>query len=89
MMRSPKFHLLLILSLSMASVLRGSPVPPPKGAGKSDCFLLLSSFCPPRPAPGDTLDFLKPALEKMLMKRSFRNGVGMGMKKTSFQRAKS
>lgn len=26
------------------------------------------------------LDFLKPILEKTLMKRSFRNGVGTGMK---------
>nr|XP_025039565.1 neuropeptide S [Pelodiscus sinensis] len=37
----------------------------------------------------EELTFLKPFLEKSFIKRSFRNGVGSGIKKTSFQRAKS
>ncbi|KFZ63959.1 Neuropeptide S, partial [Podiceps cristatus] len=37
----------------------------------------------------EELPFLKPYLEMPFKKRSFRNGVGSGIKKTSFRRAKS
>nr|XP_009503357.1 PREDICTED: neuropeptide S [Phalacrocorax carbo] len=37
----------------------------------------------------EELAFLKPYLEPPVNKRSFRNGVGSGIKKTSFRRAKS
>ncbi|KFV56110.1 Neuropeptide S, partial [Tyto alba] len=37
----------------------------------------------------EELAFLKPYLEMPFNKRSFRNGVGSGIKKTSFRRAKS
>ncbi|KAI5175063.1 Dedicator Of Cytokinesis Protein 1 [Manis pentadactyla] len=58
-------------------------------SGKPDSFLFLPNSCPTRMERSEGLDFLKPVLEKTFMKRSFRNGVGMGMKKTSFPRAKS
>uniref|UniRef100_H0VZT6 Neuropeptide S n=2 Tax=Cavia porcellus TaxID=10141 RepID=H0VZT6_CAVPO len=59
-----------------------------KVSGKSDYFLILQNSCPARLDGSEGLAFLKPILEKTSMKRSFRNGVGTGMKKTSFRRAK-
>ncbi|XP_073097772.1 neuropeptide S [Manis javanica] len=71
----------------------GYPLPPSKRnfqvSGKPDSFLIPLNSCPTRMERSEGLDFLKPVLEKTFMKRSFRNGVGMGMKKTSFPRAKS
>ncbi|KAB0346235.1 hypothetical protein FD754_011092 [Muntiacus muntjak] len=58
-------------------------------SGKSDYFVLLLNSCSTRMDRREALDFLKPILEKTLMKRSFRNGVGTGVKKTSFRRAKT
>ncbi|KAF3828021.1 hypothetical protein GH733_001256 [Mirounga leonina] len=58
-------------------------------SGKSDYSLILLNSCPTRMDRSKGLDFLKPIFEKTFMKRSFRNGVGTGMTKTSFQRAKS
>ncbi|KAB0384683.1 hypothetical protein FD755_006600, partial [Muntiacus reevesi] len=58
-------------------------------SGKSDYFVLLLNSCSTRMGRREALDFLKPILEKTLMKRSFRNGVGTGVKKTSFRRAKT
>ncbi|CAO2583675.1 Neuropeptide S, partial [Lemmus lemmus] len=55
---------------------------------KPDYFLILLSSCPTRLEESDGLAFLKSILEKTSMKRSFRNGVGSGLKKTSLQRAK-
>uniref|UniRef100_K7FPF7 Neuropeptide S n=1 Tax=Pelodiscus sinensis TaxID=13735 RepID=K7FPF7_PELSI len=48
----------------------------------------LLNSCLPKLDRSEELTFLKPFLEKSFIKRSFRNGVGSGIKKTSFQRAK-
>ncbi|XP_041522030.1 neuropeptide S [Microtus oregoni] len=85
---SLKFNLILVLSLSMAQVLWSYPVLSSKVPAKPDYFLILLSSCPTRMEESDGLAFLKSILEKTSMKRSFRNGVGSGVKKTSFQRAK-
>ncbi|XP_036754565.2 neuropeptide S [Manis pentadactyla] len=84
-----KFSLILVLSISTMHVFWGYPFPPSKVSGKPDSFLFLPNSCPTRMERSEGLDFLKPVLEKTFMKRSFRNGVGMGMKKTSLPRAKS
>ncbi|KAM5322704.1 neuropeptide S [Glossophaga mutica] len=63
-----------------------SPKVPP---GTLDHLLILLSGCPTGWDRSGGLGFLKPVLEKVFVKRSFRNGVGTGMKKTSFRRAKS
>ncbi|XP_043452059.1 neuropeptide S [Prionailurus bengalensis] len=86
---SLKFSLILLLLISTMHVFWSYPVPPSKVPGKSDYFLILLNSCPTRMDRSEGLDFLKPILEKTFMKRSFRNGVGTGMKKTSFRRAKS
>ncbi|XP_044636440.1 neuropeptide S [Equus asinus] len=86
---SLKFNLILVLSISTMHVLWSYPIPSSKVSGKSDYFVILLNSCPARMDRSEGLDFLKPILEKTFMKRSFRNGVGTGMKKTSFQRAKS
>ncbi|XP_057387369.1 neuropeptide S [Balaenoptera acutorostrata] len=86
---SLKSNLILFLLISTMHVFWCHPVPSSKVSGKSDYFVVLLNSCPTRMGRREGLDFLKPILEKTLMKRSFRNGVGTGMKKTSFQRAKS
>ncbi|XP_036685140.1 neuropeptide S [Balaenoptera musculus] len=86
---SLKSNLILFLLISAMHVFWCHPVPSSKVSGKSDYFVVLLNSCPTRMGRREGLDFLKPILEKTLMKRSFRNGVGTGMKKTSFQRAKS
>ncbi|OPJ84060.1 neuropeptide S [Patagioenas fasciata monilis] len=57
--------------------------------GKSDYCLVLLSNCLAKVGRNDEPAFLKPYLEMLFNKRSFRNGVGSGIKKTSFRRAKS
>uniref|UniRef100_A0A2R9A0B8 Neuropeptide S n=1 Tax=Pan paniscus TaxID=9597 RepID=A0A2R9A0B8_PANPA len=89
MISSLKLNLILVLSLSTMHVFWCLPVPSSKVSGKSDYFLILLNSCPTRLDRSKELAFLKPILEKMFVKRSFRNGVGTGMKKTSFRRAKS
>ncbi|XP_027442937.1 neuropeptide S [Callorhinus ursinus] len=89
MISSLKFSLILLLLISIMHVFWCYPVPPSKVSGKSDYFLILLNSCPTRMDRSKGLDFLKPIFEKMFMKKSFRNGVGTGMKKTSFRRAKS
>uniref|UniRef100_A0A8C6S178 Neuropeptide S n=1 Tax=Nannospalax galili TaxID=1026970 RepID=A0A8C6S178_NANGA len=64
------------------------PILSSKVPGKPDYFLILLSSCPTQLDGSEGLAFLKPVLEKTSIKRSFRNGVGSGMKKTSFRRAK-
>ncbi|XP_059981763.1 LOW QUALITY PROTEIN: neuropeptide S [Lagenorhynchus albirostris] len=81
--------LILFLLISTMHVFCCHPVPSSKVSGKSDYFVILLNSCPMRMDRREGLDFLKPILEKTLMKRSFRNGVGTGMRNTSFQRAKS
>ncbi|XP_028727825.1 neuropeptide S [Peromyscus leucopus] len=88
MISSVKLNLILILSLSMVHTFWCYPVFSSKVTGKPDYFLILLSSCPTRLEGNDGLAFLKPILEKTSMKRSFRNGVGSGVKKTSFRRAK-
>ncbi|XP_059112506.1 neuropeptide S [Peromyscus eremicus] len=83
-----KLNLILVLSLSMVHTFWCYPVFSSKVTGKPDYFLILLSSCPTRMEGSDGLAFLKPVLEKTSMKRSFRNGVGSGVKKTSFRRAK-
>ena len=52
--------------------------------GKSDYCLVLLKNCLAKVGRTEELAFLKPYLEMPLNKRSFRNGVGSGIKKTSF-----
>ncbi|XP_047618648.1 neuropeptide S [Phacochoerus africanus] len=85
---SLKFSLILALLISTMHVLWCYPVPSPKVSGKSDYSVILLDSCPTRMVRREGLDLLKLVLEKTLLKRSFRNGVGTGMKKTSFRRAK-
>ncbi|XP_054293286.1 neuropeptide S [Pongo pygmaeus] len=89
MISSLKLNLILVLSLSTMHMFWCYPVPSSKVSGKSDYFLILLNSCPTRLDRSKELAFLKPILEKMFVKRSFCNGVGTGMKKTSFRRAKS
>ncbi|XP_023977292.1 neuropeptide S [Physeter macrocephalus] len=86
---SLKSSLILFLLISTMHMFWCHPVPSSKVSGKPDYFGILLNSCATRMDRREGLDFLKPILEKILMKRSFRNGVGTGMKKTSFQRAKS
>ncbi|XP_019509751.1 PREDICTED: neuropeptide S [Hipposideros armiger] len=89
MISSLKLNLILVLSVSTMHVFCCYPAPSSKVSGRPDYFFILLNSCPTRVDRNEGLDFLKPVLEKSLLKRSFRNGVGTGMKKTSFQRAKS
>uniref|UniRef100_A0A8C3WYZ7 Neuropeptide S n=1 Tax=Catagonus wagneri TaxID=51154 RepID=A0A8C3WYZ7_9CETA len=89
MISSLKSNLILVLLISTMHVSWCYPAPSPKASGKSDYFVILLNSCPTRMDRREGLDLLKPVLEKMLMRRSFRNGVGTGMKKTSFRRAKT
>nr|XP_020022931.1 neuropeptide S [Castor canadensis] len=87
-MTSLKLSLLLLLSLSTMPVFWCHPVLSSKVSGKSDYILILLNSCPSRLDGSEGLQFLTALLEKSSVKRSFRNGVGTGMKKTSFRRAK-
>ncbi|KAM4704348.1 neuropeptide S [Rhinophrynus dorsalis] len=65
------------------------PVLSMTSTGKADYCLILLNSCLVEADRSEELAFLKPFLEKSFMKRSFRNGVGSGIKKNSFRRAKS
>ncbi|NXN80158.1 NPS protein, partial [Bombycilla garrulus] len=90
-----RLNLVFILWISMTLVCLGFPVGPSMSTnpfyltcqlfGKSDSCLVLLSSCLSKVGRDEELG--KPLLEP-LHKRSFRNGVGAGMKKTSFRRAK-
>ncbi|XP_053524646.1 neuropeptide S, partial [Artibeus jamaicensis] len=86
---SLKFSLILVLSVSTLHVFWCYPAASPKVLGTLDHLLTLLSGCPAGRDRSGRLVSLKPVLEKVFVKRSFRNGVGTGMKKTSFRRAKS
>ncbi|XP_075389600.1 neuropeptide S [Tenrec ecaudatus] len=88
-MDSLRFNLILVLSISTMHGHWCHPLTALKVPGKPDCVLLLLPSYPSRMSRSEELTLLKPLLEEVLMKRSFRNGVGTGMKKTSFRRAKS
>ncbi|NXQ54945.1 NPS protein, partial [Anthoscopus minutus] len=93
-----RLNLVFILWISMTLVCSSFPAGPSMSTnpfyvscqlhGRWDPCLLLLSSCLAKaardeePAPGKRLP------EPPLPKRSFRNGVGAGIKKTSFRRAK-
>ncbi|XP_066477533.1 neuropeptide S [Tiliqua scincoides] len=84
-----KLNVILIIWISAMHMWRCYPIVPSKLSRKSDYCLLLLNNCPVLVDGVEELALLKPFLEKIFTKRSFRNGVGSGIKKTSFQRAKS
>ncbi|XP_009324288.1 PREDICTED: neuropeptide S [Pygoscelis adeliae] len=94
-----RLNFVFILWISMTLVCSGYPVVPSMSSnpfylncqlyGKSDYCLVLVNNCLATVGRNEELAFLKPYLEMPFNKRSFRNGVGSGIKKTSFRRAKS
>ncbi|XP_027511071.1 neuropeptide S isoform X1 [Corapipo altera] len=94
-----RLNFVFLLWISMTFVCSGYPIGPSKSNnpfylncqlyGKSDYCLLLLNSCLAKVGRDEELALLKPHLETPLDKRSFRNGVGSGIKKTSFRRAKS
>ncbi|XP_020829272.1 neuropeptide S [Phascolarctos cinereus] len=86
---SLKLNLFLVLWISSMQMLCCNPTPSPTLSEKSDYFLILLNSCLAAVDRSEELAFLKPFFVKNVMKRSFRNGVGTGIKKTSFRRAKS
>eukprot|EP00075_Anas_platyrhynchos_P027320 XP_027316573.1 neuropeptide S [Anas platyrhynchos] len=94
-----RLNLLFILWISTMFVCSGYPIVPSMSSnpfylncqlyGKSDYCLVLLNNCLAKVGRSEELALLKPYLEMPINKRSFRNGVGSGIKKTSFRRAKS
>ncbi|XP_062989340.1 neuropeptide S [Elgaria multicarinata webbii] len=82
-----RLNVLLLLWVSAMQMWRCHPIVPSTLSRKSDYCLLLLNSCLPQVDGSEELALLKPFLEKPHMKRSFRNGVGSGTKKTSFRRA--
>ncbi|KAM9617489.1 neuropeptide S [Trichechus inunguis] len=89
MISSLRFSLILVPLISTMHVFWCYPVTPSKVSGESNYFLILLNSCPAGMDRSEELAFLKPILEQTFMKRSFRNGIGTGMKNTSFRRAES
>nr|KAF6425399.1 neuropeptide S [Molossus molossus] len=89
MISSLKFNLILVLSVTTMHVAGGYPAPSLKVPGSPHHVLTLLPSFRTRADRGEGLDFPKPLSEKVSVKRSFRNGVGTGLKKTPFPRAKS
>ncbi|XP_053307129.1 neuropeptide S [Spea bombifrons] len=83
-----KLHFVLIFCIS-TTYLCCYPVLSLASSEKADYCLVLLNSCLVEAERSEELAFLKPFLEKSFMKRSFRNGVGSGIKKKSFRRAKS
>ncbi|XP_025067617.1 neuropeptide S isoform X2 [Alligator sinensis] len=84
-----RLHFILILWISTMHMCWCYPIVPSSLYGKSDYCLILLNSCLAKVDRSEELAFLKPYLEMSFNKRSFRNGVGSGLKKTSFRRAKS
>ncbi|XP_034994426.2 neuropeptide S, partial [Zootoca vivipara] len=84
-----RLNVLLILWISAMQMWRCYPLVPSTLSGNSDYCLLLLNSCLAKVDGSEELALLKPFLEKSYIKRSFRNGVGSGIKKNSYQRAKS
>ncbi|XP_055576651.1 neuropeptide S [Falco biarmicus] len=94
-----RLNFVFILWISMILLCSSYPVVPSTSSnpfylncqlyGKSDYCLVLLNNCLAKVGRNEELAFLKPYLEMPFNKRSFRNGVGSGIKKTSFRRAKS
>nr|XP_009926623.1 PREDICTED: neuropeptide S [Haliaeetus albicilla] len=80
-----RLNFVFILWISMIFVCLGYPVVPSMSSNP----FYLNYNCLAKVARNEELAFLKPYLEMPFNKRSFRNGVGSGIKKTSFRRAKS
>ncbi|NXO23057.1 NPS protein, partial [Cisticola juncidis] len=92
-----RLNLVFILWISVTLVCSGYPVGPSMSTSPfslpcqlhrrwDSCLLLLLSRCLSR--MGKDRELGMPLLEPLPHKRSFRNGVGAGIKKTSFRRAK-
>lgn len=64
-----------------------SPPLCPQVPGNPDDALLLRGCCRARAEPAEWLALLKPLWAEALAKRSFRNGVGTGLRKTPFPRS--
>ncbi|XP_078246384.1 neuropeptide S [Pogona vitticeps] len=79
----------LILWIATMHMWKCYPIAPPVLSGKSDYCLLLLNSCPTKLDGSEDLALLKSLLQKSYIKRSFRNGVGSGIKKTTLRRAKS
>ncbi|NXA03238.1 NPS protein, partial [Sapayoa aenigma] len=93
-----RLNFVFILWISVTLVCPGYPVGPAMSNnpfysacqlyGKSDYCLVLLKSCLAKVGRDEEVALLKPHLESPPNKRSFRNGVGSGVKKTSFRRAK-
>ncbi|NXY10697.1 NPS protein, partial [Pteruthius melanotis] len=93
-----RLNLVFILWISTILVCSGYPVGPSMSSnpfyltcqlyGKSDSCLVLLSSCLSKVGRDEELALGKSLPGSALHRRSFRNGVGAGIKKTSFRRAK-
>ncbi|NWZ35410.1 NPS protein, partial [Brachypodius atriceps] len=93
-----RLKLVFILWISMTWVCSGYPVGPSMSTnpiyltcqlyGRWDSCLVLLSSCLSKVGRDEELALGKPLPPSLPHKRSFRNGVGAGIKKTSFRRAK-
>ncbi|NXM65770.1 NPS protein, partial [Serilophus lunatus] len=93
-----RLNLVFILWISVTLVCSGYPAGPSMSNnpfyltcqlyGRSDYCLVLLKSCLAKVGRNEEVALLKPHLETPLNKRSFRNGVGSGIKKTSSRRAK-
>ncbi|NXQ26021.1 NPS protein, partial [Alaudala cheleensis] len=92
-----RLNLVFILWISMTLVCSGYPVGPSSTNpfyvtcqlfGRWDSCLVLLSSCLSKLGRAEELGLGKPLPEPLPHKRSFRNGVGAGVKKTSIRRAK-
>ncbi|NXS21788.1 NPS protein, partial [Mystacornis crossleyi] len=93
-----RLNLVFVLWISMTLVCSGYPAGPSLSNnpfyltcrlyGQSDPCLVLLSSCLSKAARAEELPLGKLLAGSLLHKRSFRNGVGAGIKKTSFRRAK-
>ncbi|XP_077203978.1 neuropeptide S isoform X2 [Paroedura picta] len=84
-----RLNVIFILWMSTMHLWRCYPIAPSTLSGKSDYCLVLLNHCLAKVDGSEELALLKAFLEKTFSKRSFRNGVGSGIKKNSFQRTKS
>ncbi|NXO42902.1 NPS protein, partial [Locustella ochotensis] len=93
-----RLNLVFILWISMTWVCLGYPVGPSTSTnpfylacrpyGRWDPCLVLLSSCLSKVGREQEPTLGKPLRDSLPHKRSFRNGVGAGIKKTSFRRAK-
>ncbi|XP_067322366.1 neuropeptide S [Anolis sagrei] len=83
-----RLNVVLILWISTMPMWRCYPIVPSMLPRKPDYCLLLLNSCLTKMDRSEELVLIKPLLEKSYIKRSFRNGVGSGIKKTSFRRAR-